>query len=301
MDNNPEGLGEHDAERELLSAIEFIQSSHPDWQSTGNAITLHFFTTQIVTKEDHEFQQSGLGRDRAAAILLILRLTLLGNGNRTLLPYSHRRNVARSSSVPSPLNQKSSNAFRGIAPERSAPPADGRMQRKPQVTRIPSLMTTSGQHIRRPLARRPLPGPLKRRHIRRPRALRPRPSPRPCPKLRHMRLHMRRPLARRPRQGPRLGPRPRPRTQPRPRRSAAAEKKHTLPTPTHTLPGAAKGRGPAAALFSAPAQPAAPPADAAAAAEVSSSGEATHAADADAYTAAAAAAAAAAAPPAAAF
>ena len=33
--------------------------------------------------------------------------------------------MARSSGVPSPLNQKSGNAFRGIAPERSAPAADG--------------------------------------------------------------------------------------------------------------------------------------------------------------------------------
>ena len=40
----------HDAETSLLSAIEFIKSSHPEWLRLGTAIALHCFTTLIVTK-----------------------------------------------------------------------------------------------------------------------------------------------------------------------------------------------------------------------------------------------------------
>ena len=144
-------------------------------------------------------------------MLLILRQKLLGNGNRSLLPCSHRRDVARSSGVPSQLNQKSRNAFRGIVQERSATPADG------MRTQFPALNTSSGQRTRQLLrprprqfklsrARPPQPRPLERLHIRRPLV---RPG-------RGRRRHIRRPQARRhmrpPRPRPLAWPRPRKRT-----------------------------------------------------------------------------------------
>ena len=51
VDKTPEGVGAQDEETALLSAIEFIQSSYPDWPRLGKATALHCFTTQILTKE----------------------------------------------------------------------------------------------------------------------------------------------------------------------------------------------------------------------------------------------------------
>ena len=53
VNNNPDGLEEHDAERALLAAIEFIQSSSPYWPRLGDhdVVAFHCFTRQIVTKE----------------------------------------------------------------------------------------------------------------------------------------------------------------------------------------------------------------------------------------------------------
>ena len=51
LHENTAGLREHDEERALLAAIEFIQSSHPDWPRLGDVVAVHCFTTQIVTKE----------------------------------------------------------------------------------------------------------------------------------------------------------------------------------------------------------------------------------------------------------